>query len=311
MRKALSSVLRQTFKDFEVIIIDDGSTDTSGNIAKAYKDKRVRVISHKKNLGIVKSLNQGFRAAKGKYIIRMDSDDISNLNRFKKQVAFMEKNPSIVICASWIRVFGIEKPYIWKTPVDHHRIMARSLFETPIAHPSIIIRRSTITQHKLFFDEKYLYAEDYELWTRVGSIGELATLPQVLLDYRVHLQQTASQKNNLQQKNSLKVRIKLLKQLGIKATKAQITLHNDIANWRAISNFGELREWLNLLSKANEQSKRYDKEALNEILIEKWLGLLALHEKSMVKKIYYALRPGKYLKPPSLHYILIKAGIIH
>lgn len=311
VKEAVQSILKQTFNDFEVIIINDGSTDRSSKIAKAFKDKRIRVIDHKKNLGIVKSLNQGIKTAKGKYIIRMDSDDISRPNRFKRQITYMEAHPETIVCASWIRVFGTEKTYIWKTPTDHNDIMARSLFETPIAHPSVILRREALIKNRLFFDEKYLYAEDYELWTRVGKVGRLATIPQVLLDYRTHPQQTASQKNKLQQKNALKVRIKVLKELGIKPTKSQIVLHNEAANWRLHDTFKMLREWLNIVSKANQLSKRYDNEALNAMLIEKWLGILALHEKSLFKKCVFALSPGKYISLPTMHHVMKKIGVMH
>lgn len=307
--RAIESVLKQTYADFEFIIIDDGSTDQSAQIINSFKDHRIKYIKHPQNKGIVRSLNRGIKIARGEYIIRMDADDISRKSRFKTQISYMDSHPEICLCASWINVFGDGKNYIWKTPQTHAEIMARSLFETPVAHPSVIIRRSTLTANQLYFDEDFRYAEDYELWFRLGGYGKLATYPKVLVDYRVHPSQTASKKSTPQQANSLKVRKKILRKLKIKASSEQILLHNEIASWRKIDDFRQLRQWLNTLAGQNEKIGLFDQKALNDVLVEKWLGMLALHQKSLVKKIYFALNPGKNLKLPTLKFAMQKIGL--
>ena len=186
LKEAIDSILDQTFSDFEFIIFDDGSTDESLKIIQSYKDPRIRLISGKGNRKLVPPLNDAIQMAKGKYLVRMDSDDISLPNRFEEQVAFMEKNPGIDVCGTFFRTIGgrvnLSKVY----PVLDLEIKLAMLFYCPFAHPTVMMRRSTMISKCFSYDERFLYAEDYDLWRRMAASGcTFYNIPEVLLRYRV------------------------------------------------------------------------------------------------------------------------------
>ncbi len=133
LEEAINSILNQTFTDFEFIILNDGSTDKTEDIILSYSDSRILYIKNKTNLQIVKTLNKGIELASGKYIARMDSDDISSPERFEKLIEFMENNHEIDICSTWLETFGNRKK-IWKNPLSHEEIKATLLFNSAKVH---------------------------------------------------------------------------------------------------------------------------------------------------------------------------------
>ena len=169
LNKAIDSILAQTYKDFEFIIINDGSTDNSLQIIKKYqkKDKRI-IVKNKKNKGIVAALNDGIKLSRGKYLARMDADDISLPSRFEVQVNFMEKNSKIGVCGTWVEVFGeINKNYLLKFPINNELLKIRLLFSVPFAHPSIMMRRDLVVQYNLQYNKKYdlVYYKDLLIYS--------------------------------------------------------------------------------------------------------------------------------------------------
>ena len=180
LREAIESILNQSYKDFEFIIIDDGSDKSIEPIVNSYNDDRI-VFIRQNNQGIARSLNSGFKIAKGEYIARMDSDDISIPERFEKQVTFLDNNPQITVLGSWFETFpqkGIYKHP--KTPkyLDFLKYCC-------IAHPSVMLRRSIFEKFNLTYNPNYK-CEDYELWSRAVRILDFYNLQEVLLKYRVH-----------------------------------------------------------------------------------------------------------------------------
>lgn len=192
IKEAVNSILNQTFKDFELIIINDGSTDKSSDIINnlVEKDPRIRLIS-RENKGLVYSLNEGIEQARGEFIARMDADDICLPRRFEIQLDYIKKN-NLDLCGTWIRPFTDRKVLpIRKYPIKHKDIYITSLFYSPFAHPSIIMRSA------IFKDLSYkeVTAEDYNLWCEVLLKGyKTANIPIALLDYRVHSEQITSKK---------------------------------------------------------------------------------------------------------------------
>jgi glycosyltransferase involved in cell wall biosynthesis len=149
--EAVKSVLNQTFKKFELIIINDGSTDNTLKVIDQFKDKRIRIIINEKNLGLVKAINKGIFAAKGKYIARCDADDINKEDRFKKQIDFLEKNSNYVLVGSTVELIDelgkkIDESLVRKgynsLPITDAQIRKEVLVRNPISHPSIMIRKS-------------------------------------------------------------------------------------------------------------------------------------------------------------------------
>jgi glycosyltransferase involved in cell wall biosynthesis len=185
LREAIDSILAQTFSDFEFLIFNDGSTDSSGEIIKSYKDDRIILAYNGANQGYVAHLNEGIRIARGKYIARMDADDIALPERLAKQVSFMENNPNCVLCGSLIETFGEEKGIV-ELPTEGWEIQLKMLYITPFAHPAVMIRTSTLKEHNLYYNASVMPAEDYDLWTRLLDYGKVHNINEPLLKYRVH-----------------------------------------------------------------------------------------------------------------------------
>jgi glycosyltransferase involved in cell wall biosynthesis len=187
LAQSIESILSQTEKNFEFIIINDGSTDDSENIILSYSDKRIVYIKNEKNLGLSKSFNIGIRAAKGTYIARMDADDISVPERFKKQISYLESHPEIGVIGSSISVIDEKggKKRTLSRPTNNLFIKWTSLFSTPMYHPTIMARTEIMKAHP--YDERLSNSEDYELWSRLlfGSDACFANLNEPLLFYRV------------------------------------------------------------------------------------------------------------------------------
>ena len=187
LREAIDSILNQSYQDFEFLIIDNASTDQSRNIVLSYNDKRIQFIQNSENLGLEKSLNKGIRQAKGEYIVRMDCDDISLPQRLQKQIDFMDTNPRVAVCGSWVETFGDDNN-IWKFPLNNEEICCGLLFYSALAHPSVVLRKDLFVDNKFFYDElqRFEWAEDYELWVRISQKHELANIGEVLLLHCLH-----------------------------------------------------------------------------------------------------------------------------
>ena len=184
LRTAIDSILNQTFIDFEFLIINDGSTDTSRDIILSYTDKRIRFLENEINIGLIKTLNKGIREAKGEYIARMDADDISRHDRFEKQVEFLDANPEYGIVGSWCTIIGSEKTIEYHS--THDSLEFALLHYCCFVHPSVMIRKLVLIDNQLFYNEDYLHSEDYELWTRLLTKTKGYNIKEYLLAYREH-----------------------------------------------------------------------------------------------------------------------------
>lgn len=183
--EAIESILNQTFKDFEFIIINDGSKDKSEDIIKSYNDKRIKYYSQE-NRGFGATLNRGINLSNGKYIARIDADDISYPERFQKQINFFNNNPSYSMVGTWSRIIpdGVKIRY-HKHPTEDLVLKFFLLFNNPFVHSSIMIKREVFENVGFFRENKDRYpCEDYELWSHVARYGKIANIPEVLVIYR-------------------------------------------------------------------------------------------------------------------------------
>ncbi len=183
LKRALDSILNQSYPYFELIVINDGSTDNTLEILKEYqkKDKRIHIITNKTNKGIVHALNQGLEQATGVYIARMDDDDISLPLRFKKQVAFLEKNKHIVATGCAIQIEGANEVYSYLKNPKEAKIL--SFVQVPVAHPCAMIRTAFIKKHNIIYQNTYPLAEDLPFWHDVvlKHKGLVSNLDDILL----------------------------------------------------------------------------------------------------------------------------------
>ena len=188
LKRAIQSILGQTFEDFEFIIINDGSTDGSREVLERFVDldHRIRLVNQK-NQGIPASRNRGLKLARGKYIAVKDGDDISHPKRFEKQVRFLEENPEIGILGTWIEQIDETGDSLrqWRLPTHPDAIAWQSLFNYRLCHPTVMARRSVL-ENLGGYAEWVTCAEDYELWSRALLETRIANLPDLLYKHRQH-----------------------------------------------------------------------------------------------------------------------------
>lgn len=187
LRESVHSILNQTFGDFEFILIDDGSTDGSGDLLKDLSDPRVKLLVNPSNLGLTASLNLGLDLARGKYLARMDADDISEPQRLERQVEFLEAHPQIGIVGCSRHLIDEVGKTVAIAPAleDDLSIRWKCLMGNPFAHPTVMIRRQVLLNHSLRYDPTFRTAQDYELWTRLLPCTQAANLPEPLVRYRL------------------------------------------------------------------------------------------------------------------------------
>jgi len=210
VREAIDSILNQTFTNFEFLIFNDGSTDSSGDIIKSYKDERIRFFDYKKNTGYVKHLNEGLELSKGKYIARMDADDISLPTRFEKQIKILEFNNYNGLIGSSIEVINNG---IINYPEFDSEIRAYMFLRSPFAHPTIMFRKQILTDNQIKYDNRYMPAEDYDLYYRMSAYTCFYNIPEPLLKYRYHDNQISIHKNKIQIENYLATRFHITEKL--------------------------------------------------------------------------------------------------
>ena len=212
LKFAIESILNQTYELFEFIIVCDGSTRDLEIINK-YKDKRIKIIKHEQKKGLPKSLNEAIEISKGKYIARMDSDDIALENRLKLQIEFMEKHKEIDICSTFYKTFGKEDKTIVNAFTKSDDIKCELLFRSPILHPGVMIRTKFLIDNNLRYNEDFIYSQDFELWTRCCQLGKIAILPKITMKYRIHDKQIGMEKKQMQHNFARKILLTNLKNI--------------------------------------------------------------------------------------------------
>lgn len=217
---AIDSVLTQTFKDFEFIIVDDNSTDSSQGIIKKYLklDKRLVYIPLKRHVGTSKALNIGLSEANGKYIARMDADDYSYPNRLKYQYKFMETHPEVGVSGGAIEVCDekLKIRYIRRYPLRDKELRKIIFLYSPFAHPATIWRRSLLEELS-GYNENVPLSQDAELYFRIGNVAKFANLKDVLIKLRMHENSSSVSKNRAQEKYAIYARIKGVMEYGYSA----------------------------------------------------------------------------------------------
>ena len=198
LKECLESLKGQTFRNFEVLIFDDASTDRSNGILMAFDDPRFHVERSRKNQGYAVYLNQGIEKARGRYIARMDADDICHPERLQKQFNYLEDHPEVGICGTGYEVFGNVEAKPFFKPKSDDAIRWMLMLDNPFQHPTVMMRRSVLMEHALRYREDLMPTEDYELWSRLLKVTKGANLPELLLRYRFHAGQESSARRERQ-----------------------------------------------------------------------------------------------------------------
>lgn len=282
LKDTLCSIASQTFQDYELLIIDDGSTDQTLEIIQQFSDKRVRIVEGNRK-GLADALNVGIMSAEGEYIARIDADDIMTDRRLEKQVVYMEKHPEVAVCGGWQQYFGLST-YLHAPPASADQCRANLLFRCDLCHSTVMLRRSFFIEHKLLYNSYYA-AEDFELWTRVLCFGEITNLQEVIGLYREDGQGiTKAKMQLLMDQNGEIVAASLKRNL-------QMTLDDEqkkfFTGWSNPFYSGAIRkkrkermqQWENLkrlflqIYEKNKQIAYYNDQALLKVLRAEWMRL--------------------------------------
>lgn len=281
--EAIVSILNQSFENFEFIIVDDGSKDATPQIINEFrsKDKRIKAIFNDSNVGQSESLNRGIEIAQGKYIARMDADDISLNHRLKTQFEFMENHPEIAVSSAWMEAFGTGEKTVRKSPATHQKIVTELFVRNCLWHPVAIIRKGVLNSLDLRYDSDYPKGQDYKLWTQFARFSELANIPEVLLQYRLHEEQktkinldTKPKKSSIQVTEKKGIHRELLSDfLSREPTENELTLHLKLFFQIPFSGKKELdriRNWVDFLKSENYKIKKYIEPNFSNLLDEKF-----------------------------------------
>lgn len=278
LRETLDSILSQTYTNFEFLIVDDGSTDSSGDIISSFNDSRIKVLRNPERLKLSGALNRGIKEAKGNYIARMDGDDIAYPRRLERQVEFLNNNPEIGVCGTAIEIFGSVPGRVDIYPASHSEIQSYSLFDCPFCHPTVMLRKNLFDKFDLYYDGSFYPTEDFELWTRAVKCFPTANLREVLLRYRVHEKSMTGADWDEMDKQAARAIEPLLNQLGADCSDDELQFHRNIGRGRScrlqdISEIDRAEKWLLDLARLNDDKKIYDQTALATILSTVWYRL--------------------------------------
>lgn len=288
LAEAIDSILGQSYENYEFIIIDDASTDSTAEILKRYarKDSRIKIVTNPVNLRLAASLNKGISLASGELIARMDADDVSLPDRLEKQVAFMQANPNISVCGTALSIYDLPGA-TWLPPLDDHSIRAMLFFESCLYHPTVVMRK------RLFNDFSYssimLPAEDYDLWSRFAERKEIifANLPDPLLRYRFHEGEDRSEYKHRQGEAANMVRLNLLHRIGLNPTDQEFAAHRALAlREQGLTNLRlwQCLVWLKKLYKAAAISGICNKKVLKKELISRAFQISTANQKKIIAR---------------------------
>ena len=285
LRLAIKSIINQSLKNIELIIVNDGGNDLK--VIKEFDDKRIVIINHEETMGLPYSLNEAIEKSRGKYIARMDSDDIAKIDRLEIQKRYLDKNSNIDICAMFYKKFYEANDFVTNTLYNYKYITTQLFFRNILAHPTVMFRKSFLMENNLRYSLEYRYSQDFEFWTRCSKKGNIALIPKLGLYYRIHGKQVRSSKKEMQRELYNRVLIRNLQELELDSNNLKY-LEMLNGNNKNIE-FDKLLQFIELVISKNELHKIYDEKSL--------------------KKVLYNNYSKKLLKSKSLNNILIKPNI--
>lgn len=276
LREAIESILNQTYSDFEFIIVDDCSTDNSLEIIKSYNDPRIIIIENEENLGLTKSINRAVRIAKGEFLARMDADDVCMPERFQKQIDYMNKNPSLIVCGTWAELFG-DGAYVYRNKYSKKIIPERETFQISLLfgnhnglHNNVaFFRHQTLIDKNIHYNEKYPCAQDYRMWVECAKNGECQNINEVLVKIRYHDKSISSAKKALQTECAKNIMAEQLSWIDLDLPEDWETIHYSLLTGRKPFDL-RYKKWIKTIIKHNRKHKFFNQQKLKKILWNKW-----------------------------------------
>ena len=273
IKEAIYSIFDQTYQNFEIIIIDDCSTDSSVEIVKNINDNRITLIRNReKNLGSAYCRNLGIDLSKGNYIALMDSDDVSNKKRLQTQFAFLEENKKYGLCSCWYKNFGNSKR-VHKYPSNSEEIKLFFLFETLFCQGSAFLRKSVFKDGEIKYNTHFRRSQDYEFWNRLKAYTEFYNIPKVLYYRRVHKRQTTHTRNSYYSDKVRKKNMKqIIKDLSIETSRIDPNSNKQLFGFKELEkwDFTQLENWIELLINQNKKTNYYENDVFAKVLLNRF-----------------------------------------
>ena len=275
--EAIRSILQQTYRNFELIVVNDGSTDATGQIINRINDPRIRHIDRAENKGLAFSRNEALLHSTGKYVAILDSDDIALPNRLSEQVAFLEVHPDYAMVGSWVQPInadGTRAGQVWQYAIAHAQIAAGLLLHNQFAQPSVMLRRKMVPEEG--YHHAFPPAEDYELWTRIARKAKVANLPEPLTLYRLHGGNISTVKDTVIKEKDSIIRANQLKFLLMDFTLRDAHMYEAMIakGGKDVYNKQEVLQLLDRMLKANQTKGIYEQNTLAVTLSRYWQNVL-------------------------------------
>ena len=297
IKEAIDSILNQSFKHFNLIILNDGSTDETESIILSYKDPRIVYLKNDKNEGLSYSRNKLIENAKGKYLAWMDADDISFPSRLEKEYRFLEHNLTVALVSSWVSIIDSDGQLTGQTNrsyIPSRYLSSLLLFVNYIAQSAVLIRKSIFEEYA--YNDNFPPVEDYQLWTQIAYQHPIHILPEVLVNYRVHEANASHRLNDLAKKGILLNYEEQFQKLGLIYDDQILEFHYvtcfNPAEIREKSSLQRLEKWYSKIVEANKIKRVYSDESLDYIIKDRWIKVCLNCHPSISKltklKIYFA-----------------------
>ncbi len=289
LSRAVSSALDQAYRDIELLVIDDGSSDTSVDLVRSFRDPRIRLIVHEENRGLAATRDHLVDESAGSYIAWLDQDDWAHPQRIAKQFDLLADRPNAVLCGTWVEFVtetetnGSKRSRLLRRVVerdftDSEDLRAKMIFRNMLRTSSVMSRTAAIRANKLTFREEYAPAEDYQMWTQLNQVGDIVMIPETLA--RIYEYSTGASVQGAERQiiGARRTRLELLAELGFNLSGAEVALHMFITerDGRRASpdEYTAAAWWLDELQRRNDDLLCFPKDALRRACAEQFASLL-------------------------------------
>lgn len=268
LEESVESIVNQRYSNWELIIINDGSSDATGNLISKYvgQDSRIVGLDNTSNKGLVYTRNRGLQSAKGKYVANLDSDDVADPNRLKLQVDYLETHPDVVLLGSSCELIDQNGKHLGfeKRTIPQHRLKSLLVFSNYFINSTLLIRKDKLDG--LSYTDSYAPAEDYQLVTQLKDRGELVNLNQVLVKYRLHDNNISAIKKKEQENAIQQIHKRIILELGVDCDKSELNMHSQLVLEKGNvkeSDLQAIESWLLKLMSLNHKFEKYNMVAFD------------------------------------------------
>lgn len=303
LQESIGTLLNQSFTDFEVIIVDDASADNSVEVIKSIKDQRIRLIQKETNSGIVDALNLAIENSTGKYMIRMDGDDLSLPGRFETLVTYMEQHPEVGVCSSKLQCFGARNNIV-NANTNPKKLRAGLIHGVTTPHATCIYRKSFFDKHQVRYRNNFPHMEDYDLFFRIKNLTTYGHIPTIFYMYRIYDKNVTVLNKDKRRGTSIRFYGQVIEELGIEPSEENSLLHYEFFHKDTISfDVSEYYVHIKRLMKSNEKLKIYDPKTLRAELADFWNRFLCFYSSHRKLRLTSLTRYRMPLRMKTIYYL--------